>query len=47
MESISAETLKTLRISASDRLLAVLTEWGDRDLDTLDYKVDEIGRAHV
>ena len=44
MESISAEALKTLRTSASDRLLAVLTEWGDRDLDTLDYKVDELVR---
>jgi putative chitinase len=44
MESISAETLKALRTSASDRLLAVLTEWGDQDLDTLDYKVDELVR---
>ncbi len=44
MESIPAETLKALRTSASDRLLAVLTEWGDRDLDTLDYKVDELVR---
>ena len=44
MESITAEMLKTLRISASDRLLAVLTEWGDRDLDTLDYKADELVR---
>ena len=46
MESIpfSAETLKALRTSASDRLMAVLSEWGDRDLDTLDYKVDELVR---
>ena len=44
MESIPAETLKTLRISASDRLMAVLNEWGDQDLDTLDYKVDELVR---
>jgi len=46
MESIpfSTETLKALRTSASDRLVAVLSEWGDRDLDTLDYKVDELVR---
>lgn len=46
MESIpfSAETLKALRTSASDRLMAILSEWGDRDLDTLDYKVDELVR---
>ena len=46
MESIpfSTETLKALRTSASDRLMAVLSEWGDRDLDTLDYKVDELVR---
>lgn len=46
MESIpfSAETLKALRTSASDLLMAVLSEWGDRDLDTLDYKVDELVR---
>ena len=41
---LSAETLKTLRTSASDRLMAVLSEWGDKDLDTLDYKVDELVR---
>lgn len=44
MESIPAEALKTLRTSASDRLMAILMEWGDRDLDTLDYKVDELVR---
>ena len=46
MEStpLSAETLNTLRTSASDRLMAVLSEWGDQDLDTLDYKVDELVR---
>ena len=42
--SLSAETLKTLRTSASDRLMAVLSEWGNQDLDTLDYKVDELVR---
>ncbi len=44
LSNFTPEKLKTLRTQASDRLMAVLSEWGDRDLDTLDYKVDELLR---
>jgi putative chitinase len=42
--NFTPEKLHTYRIQASDRLMAVLTQWGDRELDTLDYKVDELVR---
>ncbi len=42
--NFTPEKLHTCRTQASDRLMAVLTQWGDRELDTLDYKVDELVR---
>jgi putative chitinase len=44
LSNFTPENLRTWRTQASDRLMTVLTEWDDRDLDTLDYKVDELVR---
>ncbi len=44
MTSLTPDQLQTLRKQGSDRLLQVLTNWGDRELETADYQVDEVIR---
>ena len=44
MASFTPDQLQTWRKEGSDRLLQLLTGWGDRELDTADYKVDEVIR---
>ena len=44
MASFTPDQLQTWRKEGSDRLLQLLTGWGDRELETADYKVDEVIR---
>lgn len=44
MATFTPEQLQTWRTEGSDRLMQLLTSWGDRDLETADYKTDEIIR---
>lgn len=44
MATFTPEQLQTWRAEGSDRLMQLLTSWGDRDLETADYKTDEVVR---
>ena len=44
MASFTPDQLQTWRKEGSDRLLQLLTDWGDRALETADYKTDEVVR---
>lgn len=44
MASFTPDQLQTWRKEGSDRLIQLLTSWGDRELETADYKADEVIR---
>lgn len=44
MATFTPEQLKTWRTEGGDRLMQLLSSWGDRPLETADYKTDEIVR---
>jgi putative chitinase len=44
MATFTPEQLQTWRTEGGDRLMQLLTSWGDRPLETADYKADEVVR---
>lgn len=44
MATFTPEQLQTWRTEGGDRLMKLLTSWGDRPLETADYKADEVVR---
>jgi putative chitinase len=44
MPTFTPEQLQSYRTEGSDRLTKILNSWGDRELDTADYKTDEMVR---
>jgi hypothetical protein len=44
MATFTPEQLQTWRTEGGNRLMQLLTSWGDRPLETADYKADEVVR---